>query len=83
MDKRIVDVRRNRYDLLVMKYKGICELYRDLRIVGRTTLNKLNGYDGLLEDLPAFISNVLQSLLWSMLDVRGMFEVWEAIEGYQ
>ncbi|XXG77179.1 hypothetical protein AAC387_Pa08g1380 [Persea americana] len=54
MDKRIVDVRRNRYDLLVMKYKGICELYGDLCIVGRTALNRLNGYDVLLEDLPAF-----------------------------
>ena len=79
MDKRIVDVRRRRYDLLVMKYKGIWGLYGDLCIVGRTALNRLKGYDGLLEELPALINSVLQSLLWSMLDVRGMFEVWEAM----
>ena len=75
-----MEVRRSRYDLLVMKYKGICRLYGDLCIVRRTALSRLNGYDGLLEDLPAFISSVLQSLLWSMLDVRGMFEVWETMK---
>ncbi|RWR85120.1 hypothetical protein CKAN_01396800 [Cinnamomum micranthum f. kanehirae] len=80
MDKHLVEVRRGKYDLLVMKYKGICGLHGDLCIVGRTTLNKLRGYSGLLEDLPAFISNVLQSLLWSMLDIRGMFEVWEVMK---
>ena len=80
MDKCIVEIRRSRYDLLAMKYKGICRLYGDLCIVGRTALNRLNGYDGLLEDLPSFVSSVLQSLLWSMLDVRGMFEVWEAMK---
>ena len=80
MDQRIVEIRRSRYDLLAMKYKGICRLYGDLCIVGRTALNRLNGYDGLLEDLPPFVNSVLQSLLWSMLDVRGMFEVWEAMK---
>lgn len=80
MDQHLAEAKREKYDLLVMKYKRISGLYGDLCVVGRTALNRLCDYDGLLGDLPAFINDVLQSLLWSMMDLQAMFGAWEGMK---